>query len=114
MRTIRFKNQLGNEYNIMFYKGKYVNNDRIYIVAYSEDEEYGGYNPYCDITINLPQSIPNGNYAFLDINDADLKLLNLMSEKGWIEDTGNFGFSGYCMYPLVRFTDEFLNQINEL
>ena len=38
-------------------------------------------------------------------------LFDLMYEKGWIEDTGRMGFSGFCVYPLVKFTDEFLEMI---
>ena len=114
MRTIRFKDKYETEYNIVFYKGRYMRGNGIYVCAYCEDEEYGGYSPYCDITINLMKPIQDGNYAFLDTNNADLELIDLMVEKGWIEKTGYFDFSGYCSYPLVKFTDEFLNEINEL
>lgn len=112
MKPIKFKSQWGKVYNIIFCKSRYANNKRLYIGCLCE-EEYGEYEPYCDVTVNLAQRIPDGNYGFLDTNNADPMLLNLMYAKGWIEDTEMSGFSGFCIYPLVKFTDEFLEMIQE-
>lgn len=111
MKPIKFKSQWGNTYNIIFAKYNYANNGRLYIGCMCEDKEYGGFEPYCDVTVNLNDKMPEGNYGFLDTNNGDPNLFNLMYEKGWIEDTGNFGFSGFCIYPLVKFTDEFMKMI---
>lgn len=111
MKPVKFKSQWGNEYNVVFYKDNYVDNNRIYIGCMCEDEEYGGYEPYCDVTVNLAQNMPNGNFGFLDTNNGDPNLFNLMFEKGWIEDIGIMGASGFCIYPLVKFSDEFLEMI---
>jgi hypothetical protein len=113
MKPIKFKNQWGNEYKVIFYKDNYMDNNRLYIGCMCEDEEYGGYEPYCDVTVNLAQNMPNGNFGFLDTNNGDPNLFNLMSERGWIEDTGIMGFSGFCVYPLVKFSDEFLEMIEQ-
>lgn len=111
MKPIRFTSQWGNEYKVIFRKSNYANNNRLYIGCLCEDEEYGGYEPYCDVTVNLAQNMPDGNFGYLDTNNGDQNLFDLMFENGWIEDTGNFGMSGYCIYPLVKFTDEFLKMI---
>lgn len=111
MEPIKFKSQWGDEYKVIFYKDNYVDNNRLYIGCMCEDEEYGGYEPYCDITVNLAQYMPNGNFGFLDTNNGDPNLFNLMSERGWVEDTGIMGTSGFCIYPLVKFSDEFLAMI---
>ena len=113
MKTFKFKSQWGTEYNIIFFKSNYMDNNRIYIGCMCEDEEYGGYEPYCDVTVNLNQIIPTGNYGFLDTNNGDPNLFRLMKANRWIEDTGILGFSGWCSYPLVKFSEEFINEICE-
>lgn len=111
MKPITFKSQWGDEYKIVFYKDNYYDNNRLYIGCMCEDKEYGGYEPYCDVTVNLAQNMPDGNYGFLDTNNGDPKLFELMFNKGWIKDTGMIGFSGWCTYPLVKFSDEFIKMI---
>ena len=111
MKPVKFKSQWGNEYDVIFVKSSYRNNNRIYIGCYCEDKECGGYEPYCDVTVNIASDMPEGNYGYLDTNNADRNLIGLMFENKWIENTGRVGFSGYCTYPLVKFTDEFLNMI---
>lgn len=111
MKPIKFKSQWGKEYNIIFTKNTYANNGRLYVGCWCEDEEYGGYEPYCDVTVNLIDRLPEGNYGFLDTNNGDPRLFNLMSENGWIEETGNVGFSGFCVYPMVEFSEDFLNDL---
>ena len=111
MEPIKFKSQWGKEYKIVFYKDKYLDNNRLYIGCMCEDEEYGGYEPYCNVTVNLAQRMPEGNFGFLDTNNGEPNLFDLMFDKGWMEDTGNFGMSGFCIYPLVKFSNEFLEMI---
>ena len=111
MEPITFKSQWGNEYKIVFRKNNYHNNNRLYVGCMCENEEYGGYELYCDVTVNLAQNMPDGNYGFLDTNNGDPKLFDMMFEKGWIEDIERIGFSGFCTYPLVKFSDEFIKMI---
>lgn len=112
-KLIKFKSQWGDEYNIYFYKDNYADNGRLFIGCMCEDEEYGGFEPYCDVTVNLPYySTPDGNYGYLDTNNGDRSLFQMMKEKGWIEHTKIFGVSGFCEYPLVKFTDEFMEMIS--
>ena len=114
MKPIKFMSQWGTEYDVTFVKKTYANNQRLYVGCLYEDKEYGGYEPYCDVTVNLPdQSLPQGNYAFLDTNNGDSKLFELMQKKGWIKNTGFIGCSGFCRYPIVRFSDKFIEMIPE-
>lgn len=112
---IKFKSQWGDEYNIKFYKANYSNNGRLYIGCMCEDKEYGGFEPYCDVTVNLPQyTLAKGNYGFLDTNNGDPKLFAFMRENDWIVDMDEFGVSGFCTYPLVKFTDKFMEIVEEM
>ena len=112
MEPIKFTSRRdGCQYEIVFCKDSYANNNRLYIGCNCSDGE-----PYCDITVNLTQdNIPEGNYGFLDTNNGERDLFDLMFEKGWMENTGDFAMSGFCIYPLVKFSDEFLEMIeNEM
>lgn len=111
MESIRITTQWGKEYNIIFKKDRYANNKRLCVSCWCEDEEYGGWEPYCNVTVNLSDKMPEGNYGFIDSNNADPVIIGLMYSKGWIEETERVGFSGYCVYPLVKFTDEFMEMI---
>lgn len=114
-KLIKFKSQWGTEYNIKFYKSQYASNGRLYIGCMCEDEEYGGFEPYCDVTVNLPQyNWVKGNYGFLDTNNGDPKLFALMRVNDWIVDMDEFGVSGFCTYPLVKFTDKFMEMVEEM
>ena len=113
-KPIKFKSQWGTEYDVIFTKNSYANNGRLYVGCYCEDKEYGGYEPYCDVTVNLiNNSLPKGNYGFLDTNNGDPKLFAIMEEKGYMEYIeGRYGFSGWCTYPVVKFSDEFIEMIS--
>lgn len=64
---------------------------------------------YCDddyfttLTVNLPEErkLSDGE-AFVDINNNPWAL-DFIAENKLGENTGSVGFSGMCMYPLVRF-----------
>lgn len=112
LKPIKFKSQWGTEYNIIFIKSNYANNGRLYVGCYFDNEEYGGYEPYCDVTVNLSNSLPKGNYGFLDTNNGDTKLFDLMFKKGYMKKVNSLiGSSGFCTYPVVKFSDEFLEMI---
>lgn len=113
-KPIKFKSQWGEEYNIIFRKDTYKNNGRLYVGCLCEDKEYGGYKPYHRaVTVNIEFPLPEGNYAFLDTNKGDKKLFKLMFKKGYMEEIeGLMGFSGFCTYPVVKFSDEFLEMIS--
>ena len=111
-KPIKFKSQWGEEYDIIFEKSSYANNGRLFVRCLCEDKEYGGYEPYCNITINISGCLPIGNHAFLDINNGDPNLFRLMFEKGYMEKTEFVGFSGYCIYPVIKFSDEFIEMIS--
>ena len=111
MKPIIFTDQWGDKVKVIFYKDNYLDNNRIFIGCMCENEEYGGYDPYCVITVNIAHNIPDGNYGFLDVDNGDPVLFQLMENRNWIEYTGRFEPSGFGIYPLVKFSDLFLKMI---
>jgi len=92
-----------------FCRAKYVNNDNLYIGVETWNDEYQGWEPWCDLTVNLPGMDCEENTAFLDINGCNPEIIAELHDKGYIQDTDIRVPSGYCSYPLVTFSQEFLD-----
>lgn len=76
---------------------------RMYLGLLTVDPDYGCYEPYCDITVNLPDEELSGeDCAFVDVNNASF-LPDFLEANGLAEPTGLYGFSGWCAYPEYRF-----------
>ena len=57
--------------------------------------------PYCNLTVNLDMQLGKG-LAFIDVNNADKRLLLFLEEQGFISPTGVTKPSGFVVYPLYR------------
>jgi len=91
-----------------FYRAKYVN-ENIYIGVETWNEELQYWEPWCDLTVNLPGMDCEENTAFLDINGCNPEIIAELHKKEYIQDMGVIVPSGYCSYPLVQFSQEFLD-----
>ena len=111
MKFITFTNQFDEEITVMFEKGTYANNGNLYIGALSVCDGY--LEPYCNITVNLPEFLDD-NKAYLDINNANHQLLIKMKKAGLIKYCERNRASGFCSYPLYEFSQKFLDDIPEL
>lgn len=105
MNTFKFTSRYGTEYELAFEKAYYVYGG-IAIEVWC-DGEYG-WEPYATLTKCLGD-FPPTHCAYLDSNNVP-DLVEFVIGKGWCEQVGE-GASGFCTYPFVEFTDEFLNEI---
>lgn len=98
------------DYRARFWKSEYLNNGNLYIGVVHWDEECKAWMPWGDLTVNLGMPLDKDkNEAFLDVNNCAPELIQELSAKGYIKDTGVVMPSGFCRYPLVEFSEEFLN-----
>ena len=112
MNTIEIKfESYGKKYEGKFRKTKYLKGNNLYVGVLHYDKEFKEYMPYCDVTVNLPEMELEPNYAFLDTNNCPKVIIEWLYNNGYIVDTGLMMPSGFCVYPLVEFTEEFLNGI---
>ena len=110
MRSFAFKQQWGGECEIRFVKTSYVQDGTLAITVLSRERNSKFWEPYAKRTVNLCLPL-DGNEAYIDeINVPDL--CGFVIEKGWARNVGS-GKSGWCTYPKVEFTDEFLREICE-
>ena len=103
-------NAYGEEHTARFFKDNYQNNGNLFIGVLTWNEEWKFWEAWSDLTVNIPPYVSmEKNVAYLDTNNGSRELFNVLFEKGYIVETGKYGFSGYCSYPLVEFSEEFLN-----
>ena len=57
------------------------------------------------VAVNLGR-LPEPDLAFLDTNNMSKELVETLDSLGVYEYTGRKARSGYCEYPLVRFTED--------
>lgn len=97
------------EHRARFYKSEYIVGRNLYIgvVTWNEENEY--WESWGNLTTNLPGMCLDKNEAFLDTNNCAHEIIAALMDKGYIKDTGMTRQSGFCTYPLVEFTEEFLN-----
>lgn len=99
---MKIKNPWGsNEYEARIIRTNYVEGGGLAIAIESWDEEFGFWQPYAKLTVNLNRNIPS-NMAFVDVK-------NLPNAAEFIEDNnlgefaGKWGVSGSYAYPLYKF-----------
>ena len=115
----------GKETKLKFIKGTYANNDSFAVEIMAQDEEtikyYGSddvYEPYCSLTVNLVESSffedDKRNRAYVDSNGCPVAIINMLIDNGLIIPTYSTANSGFCTYMCYIFTDEFLEQMEEM
>lgn len=87
---------------------RYADNNHLALSIFSISE-----GPVASLTVNLPNTkkYPE-NYAFLDINNFP-EAEEVVSRLGIGQDTGRFGFSGFCVYPLWVFDLDAISALAE-
>lgn len=110
MSTFEFTNKYGDTYTLRFIKTSYVCDGSLAIAVEYEDPS-SGCVPYGVLTVNIGEFVFGPKIAYLDTNNMQ-SICDLVLERGWAKVIGE-GRSGYCTYPLVEFTDEFIDGICE-
>ena len=79
------------------------------IQLYSYDED-GLREPYATLTVNFGEFFSIKNCAYIDTNNNSFTAQLL--DKGFCTDTKLTKHSGYCIYPLWKFDEDFLRSID--
>ena len=106
-----YRDPWGSEHGLALVRTTYQKTGNLAVealVADRDDEEYG--QTWCSVTVNLGR-LPEDDLAFLDTNNLGRGLLATLDALGAYEYTGVTSRSGYCEYPLVRFTQEALEEM---
>ena len=101
----------GKTYELKLYKIYYLPEYGGGIGIQATINEDGFEEPYCTITKNF-EDLPDGCTA-IDTNNCEANILDELINAGFCTLL-YFKRSGYCEYPVVEFTEEFLNGLEEM
>lgn len=88
----------------------YVEGNSLYLGFDSFDSEAGDMEPYCDATVNIV-ALPY-LHSCIDTNNNGDKMLDFLVRNGFGEPLGLRIPSGFCRYPVFRFNEEKLREID--
>lgn len=88
----------------------YANNGNLAVGFDWLDDEVGDWQPFCYATVNL-MPLPYLESA-IDTNDNGNRFLDFLEEKGFGQRTGMVIPSGFCMFPVFRFNEERIREID--
>ena len=100
-------NMWGEDHTLQFVKQNYFNGNLAIEVL---SEESGCWEPWCSLTVNLPGFIHDENEAFLDTNNCSKEIIDWIFKNKYVKKIGERK-SGYCTYPLVEFSKEFMEMV---
>ena len=110
MKVFDFMSRWGDKYEIAFFKANYVSGDNLAVEVECREENQEWWEPYGMLTVNLGYTF-GARQAYLDTNNVP-DLVEFVMGKGWAKEIGE-GHSGFCTYPMVEFTEEFVDEICE-
>lgn len=103
----------GVNHELFFRKGAYHDKTlAIQIMCKTEGEDY--IEPFARLTVNLGAINLPENCAFFDANNCPQQILMNLIEEGVATMTTTSAQSGYCTYPLVKFSDEWLASLERI
>lgn len=88
----------------------YANNNNLYVGLDWYDKDYGCWEPYCDVTVNI-WKLPYLESA-IDTNNNDSRILKFLVDQGFGQLTDRVQPSGFCVFPVFRFNADKLEEID--
>jgi hypothetical protein len=104
--ALELKTRSGTTEQVTLFASTYENKSLFVGMTTMED---GIPEPYCDVTVNLLDTLPP-YCAFVDINNMP-ELEDFLVKNKLAEFTGLEQKSGYCTYPLYRFDTERMRKL---
>ena len=104
----------GKKYHIILEKNTYANNGRL-AISMLECTPKGKVKDYFDtLTVNLNGYCVGKDEQFIDTNNLPSGIIEWLEENSiGNEVNGIYGHSGYCTYPLLKFTKDALDGMLE-
>ena len=109
-------NFYGETYNIVLAKDTYANNGTLAVFMYCSTPKGKIKEPFGDLTTNIFDSDLFANDTdsqFVDTNNMGKAIIDWLVENNIATRTNIIGGSGWCEYPLVKFTKEALEGMVE-
>ena len=103
----------GTTYELSFKRGQYQLDKSLAIQIMCKEEGEDFTEPFAMLTVNLNKGLPK-NHAFFDANNCPRTILMNLIEEGHATMTTVVASSGLCTYPLVKFSEEWLETLDKI
>lgn len=110
MEQFEYPSTYGGTYLVQPFVKLYANNDNLSVSLLSYDKEGDYWAPFCSVTTNI-EKLPY-LYAAIDTNDNGPQLIAFLEKHGFGENVGLSLHSGFCDYPVFRFNEEKLREVD--
>jgi hypothetical protein len=110
-KTMTLKGFFGEDIDLTPKKATYKSNGRLAILLFNKEGDL-----FCDLTVNLGCKISdegNGRLSYVDSNNYPF-LPSLIEASGIGRPTSFYGLSGFFAYPEYEFSQEALDEMEEL
>lgn len=108
----------GTIYNVVLGKANYCSNGTFAVQMYECTPKGKVKGIFADLTRNISDSntyANSTNKQFIDSNNLPANIISWLEENGIANEVnGIYGHSGFCVYPLVEFTQAGLDSMFEL
>jgi hypothetical protein len=97
----------GDTYKVVPFKSRYFNNDTLAVMLMTDKGE-----EFAIITVNIELTQASETRAYIDTNNHKWAE-NFLLDNKIATHTGEYGFSGFCLYPLYEFDLTKLEEFEE-
>lgn len=110
IQTYEYESEHGGKYLLAPKLGMYANNNNLSVQFFSYDETENFWEPFCSATTNIVSLAYLE--AAIDTNDNGFKMLDFLEQNGFGQRTPFIVASGFCTYPIFKFNEQKLRQID--
>ena len=110
-------NFYGCKYHIALFKGTYQSNNTLAIEMIEVSPKGKRIRDYFGmLTVNIADSdvAASDKYAFIDTNNNGGEIAQWLIDNKIALPTGIMGYSGFCSYPLFKFDESVLDEMEEI
>lgn len=109
-------NFYGHKYHIVMQKGTYHSNGTLAIEMLSTTPKGKFKDYFGTLTVNIADSdmVASDKYAFIDTNNNGEEIAQWLIDNKIAYPTGIIGYSGFCSYPLFKFDESVLDEMEEI
>ena len=107
---MKYTDMFGNMYTVLPKLNCYADNGNLYVGLDFFNDEYSCWEPYADVTVNICD-LPFLESA-LDINNNGSEITDFLVQNELGELTGAVLQSGFCQFPVFKFNEEKLKEID--
>ena len=99
-------------YQVVPKLGIYENGHNLYLCLDAFDQDFGGYDFFADITVNLDYGTMPYLHSAIDTNNNGQEVIEFLEKNGFGQSTGVRLPSGYISFPMFQFNEQKLREID--